>query len=104
MFIPREFAVNDAIWRVEYKWNLTHNKSRVDGLTDPVEKIVYLDRALTPEEKFSVFIHEFIHVVFTEYKLGFNAERLDYDHEEEIALEIERVLMKNFSMKWRKKR
>jgi Zn-dependent peptidase ImmA (M78 family) len=108
MMIPREFALNGSIWRVGYKWNLTYNNSRVDGLCDPVEKLILIDRSLDDESKFWVFIHEFMHAVMDENNIGHNSSdeslRLETRHEEEILLSLESELRRNFSIRWRKKR
>ena len=108
MMIPREFAINGSIWRVEYKWNLTYNKQQVDGLCMAGEKKIMIDRSLSAEDKFWTFVHEFIHAVIDENELGHNSPHEDrslvLDHEEEILLALEDELKKNFSMRWRKKR
>lgn len=108
MLIPREFAVHGSIWRVEYKWNLTHNKQAVDGLTDPKARVVYIDRSLTKEDKFWTFIHEFVHVVWMENNLGLNADdpstQLSVSLEEHLITSLEAELRGNFSMKWRRLR
>ena len=108
MMIPREFAISGSIWHVEYKWNLTYNKQRVDGLCMPGEKKIMIDRSLSVEDKFWTFIHEFIHAVIDENELGHNSPHEDrslvLDHEEEILAALESELRKNFSMRWRKKR
>lgn len=108
MMIPKAFAVNGSIWRVEYKWNLTYNKQKVDGLCAPSEKTVYIDRSLSDEEKFWTFVHEWLHAVIEENDLGHNSSekslRLSTDHEERILEALEDELRRNFSIRWRKKR
>jgi Zn-dependent peptidase ImmA (M78 family) len=101
MKVPREFAVRGSIWRVEYKWNLTYNKQHVDGLTDPVNRIVFIDRSLTKEEKYWAFIHEWLHVVLEVYEIGHNSKKISYNAEESIVSVLESELKLNFSIKWR---
>lgn len=106
MLIPREFAINGTIWRIEYKWNLTYNKSAVDGLLDPATKTIFIDRSLSKEDKWWTFVHEFIHAVLESNEIGHNSNHqpLETSHEEDIITAIESELKNNFTIKWKKAR
>ena len=104
MNVPREFAINGSIWYVEHKWGLTYNKSPVDGLCDPSTKIVYIDRSLSKEDKWWTFVHEWIHAVVEEYRIGHNHGGLTTDQEDELITTLETELKRNFSLKWKRSR
>lgn len=102
--VPTEFALGNSIWKVRYKWNLTFRNAKVDGLTDYDAKTIWLDRSMTPQERWIAFRHEYRHAVFDHAGIGFNASderlRLTSEQEEAIchALEIED---QHFNMKWK---
>lgn len=105
MRIPKEFIIRGETWRVEYKWRLTYRNSPVVGLCDPDIRTIFIDRSLSKEEKWWTFVHEFIHAVLDEYKLGINSKipyrKLLDEHEEEIIQALESEFKSNFKMKWR---
>jgi len=102
--LPHEFALGNQIWTVRYKWNLTFRNAKVDGLCDYDAKVIWLDRSLTPQERWIAFRHEYKHAVLDHAGIGFNAVderlRLSVDQEEALvaALEIED---EHFNIKWK---
>lgn len=102
MKLKKEIFIKGNLWKVEQKWNLTFRNKRVEGLCDPTSKIIFVDRSLTPDDKFLAFRHEWRHAVLHEYELGYESGRLSMKLEEEIqdALDTEEPL--TFTIKAKK--
>lgn len=106
MNIPKQLAIKDSLWNVVYKWNLMFRSQHVDGLCDYDSKTIFIDKSLSPAEKWSAFRHEYRHAVFDEFGIGFNAKdeslRLTIEQEEAIASALE-IEDKHFTIKWKRK-
>lgn len=83
-------------WRVEYKWGLQYRGALCDGLCDKENRVIYLRRELSKEEKFSTFVHEFIHAVFAELEPDID---LWPEDEETITNGLTEALLVNFKMR-----
>lgn len=103
MRIPKHFELNGYEWRVEYKWSLKDDTGvRCDGLCDPTRRVIYLDKLMTRTQKFSTFLHEFIHAVFSEAHISDSG--LFKDGAEEIACRaLELKLQEYFTIRWKRR-
>lgn len=104
MKLPKEFFIKGNLWKVAFKWRLTHRNKRVDGLLSPAERTIYIDRSLSKEDKFWTFKHEWRHAVWDSYECGFNHEQSKCaETREELmneALDIEE--RNTFNPRWKK--
>lgn len=108
MYIPKEFEINGSLWRVEYKWNLTYKKRKIDGLCEPSTRTIYIDRALSREDKWITFRHEWRHALWHEYDVGHNSsdpkKRLTTDQEEDLQAAIDAEEDSVFTIRWKKRK
>jgi hypothetical protein len=66
MKLKKEFYVKGKLWRLEYVWGLRHMDEKMDGLCVSAERIIKLERSLSKEYKFEVFLHELVHAIIFE--------------------------------------
>lgn len=106
MRIPKIFHIENFSWPVSYKWNLRYGKTKVDGLCEFDKTQVLIERSSEREEKFWIFVHEFLHATLHSYDVGQRASKraLTHDQEEHIVSAIEKELRANFKMNWKHKR
>jgi hypothetical protein len=104
MKLPKQFFIKGSLWKVAYKWNLTFKNKRVEALMSPSDKIIYIDRSLSREDKFWAFKHEWRHAVWDAYECGFNHEQSkDPLTREELMNEALDVEERNtFNPRWKK--
>ncbi len=94
MKIPRSIRIKGNKWLIKHKWNLRNSKGEeLDGECDPVNKIIFIDRACTKEEKQAAFIHEMAHAYFVEY--GLRAV-ITHDAEEMTVQMVEEMIVERF--------
>ena len=109
MRIPKEFIIKGKLWSVEYKWNLTDKDpggppQRMDGLCVVSRRVIQLDRALPKEEKWPVFLHEYVHAVLFEAHIsGLDGPAGDYI-EEVICEALADAFVTSFHVRWKRKR
>ncbi len=66
MRIPKEFRLKGHNWSVEYKWNLHDGNEKMDGLCLMTRRVIQLDRGMSRDEKWPVFLHELVHAILFE--------------------------------------
>jgi hypothetical protein len=102
MKIPKRLDVYGQSWTVQYKWNLLGDDgAHVDGLCDDKLNIIWIDRAIPPGGRFTIFIHELIHAIFHELKIGQTSVHSEV--EEIMVTGIEEYFVEKFAMRWRGK-
>jgi hypothetical protein len=102
MRIPKLFFIKENEWGVQFKWNLTYRNQKVDGLTDYTNLVIWIDRALSKEDKWKTFKHEWKHAVFDTYECGFNHSGLSLEDREEAQIRALDIEEEKFSMRWRR--
>lgn len=96
--VPKHINVYGKRWTVSYKWNLQNsNGERADGLCDTATRIIWIDRLVEKPARKSVFLHELLHAILFELKIGQTS--LNCEVEEIIVTGIEEYLIENFNMR-----
>jgi len=102
MNLKKTFPVKGKLWTLEYKWRLTDDDGNpVDGLCDPANRIIYIDRLLPKEQKFSTFIHELFHATFHEAHLGEDGG-IDGFAEEVVCSSATDTVLTLFNLRWKR--
>jgi Zn-dependent peptidase ImmA (M78 family) len=100
--IKNEFYIKGKPWKVVYKWNLREEGiGPCLGLCDFKERIIYLDRLATQEEKRMAFIHELVHAILHEAHLHEDGG-VDGFVEEAICASVADVFSRLFDFRWRR--
>lgn len=102
MKLKKEFYIKGKLWRIEYKWNLRMGDMRVDGMCEPSERIIYIDRILSKEEKWATFLHELGHAIVHEAHLNEHGG-LDGFAEEVVVESYAQALGELFTFRWKRK-
>lgn len=62
--VRSSFKIRGNAWRVKIVPNLRNDdQEKLDGLCVPDERIIYLEKSLTHEQKYYTFFHELIHAI-----------------------------------------
>lgn len=102
MKIKKEFEIKGKQWRVEYKWSLkAEDGERVKGLCDFGNRTIYLDRLLSPEDKFEILQHELVHAALYEAHLN-HTSGLDPQTEEIVCDAVVDMFNQLFTFRWKR--
>ncbi len=61
--IPKTFKLGNVKYRVEFAPNLADESSRLFGLFDPDENVIYLDEGVRDDKMGHTFCHELVHAL-----------------------------------------
>lgn len=102
MKIPASIKIKNNVWKVVYKWNIKNDQGEMlDGLCDPMKKIIYLAHGLSKADAEDSFLHEYLHAVQFEFGLH---HTLSDDMQESIAHNFADQLRQNFSLRLKKEK
>lgn len=102
MKIPKNIKIYGKNWAIDYKWNLKDDEgNNLEGLCCFEKRLITIDRLLTKEKKFSVFLHELFHAILFELKI--KQTSLSSDVEEIIVEGFADFLTSNFDIRSKKK-
>lgn len=101
MKIPSSINIKGHDYPIKFKWNLRDDDgSLCDGYVDRSNKIIYLDHAVKPKNRKSLFLHEILHALFVELNLAGNL--LSHDLEEMIVSNLETFIVDKFELRLKK--
>lgn len=100
MKIRKEFYIKGKLWSVEYRWGL-RAKEKCSGLCDFENRIIYLERSDSKEEKWSTFIHEITHAALYEAHIN-PSSGLSTESEEIVCDAMEDLLTSLFTFRWKR--
>lgn len=101
MKFPKKFMIAGDVIGIKLVDNLKDEKGEpVDGKYSSVEMIIYLDKALKPQEMAHTFFHEFFHALCDSIGTG-NCE-YSHDLEEIHADNLGKQLSKIFNFSFKK--
>lgn len=101
MKVPQQVPVKGTIYEIQYKWNLNDEGVPCLGLCDPEEKIIYIDKSLSKEDKWKTFLHELKHALIEEYNLA-KSEGIDALAEELICYMFSEWVSEMWDVRWKK--
>jgi len=105
MRIPKVFYLKGKKWCVEYKWGLRGcDDEKLDGQCIREDRIIQIERGLSKEEKWPVFLHEFIHASLFELHVTDLDGGVDGLLEEVICEGIGHILNDTFRFRWKRKK
>ena len=68
---PKTLKIKDALWEVKFVSEIEKGgKYETLGLCDPYDQIIYIRLRQTRKERFMTFLHELVHAMDHEYKIG----------------------------------
>lgn len=104
MKLKKEFLIKGHLWKVEYKWGLRSDGNLVDGLCERQERVIYLRRELSIEEKRRTFLHELIHAIISESHIITDESERESLIEEIFCEGVADVLDSLFTLRWKPKK
>lgn len=105
MRIPKSFYLKGHKWVVEYKWGLRgDDNAKLDGQCVRKDRIIQIERSLPREEKWPVFLHEFMHASLFELHVTDLDGGVDGFLEEVICEGLSRIMSDSFRIRWKRKR
>jgi len=104
MKIKKEFLIKGKLWQVEYKWGLRHEDGQLcDGLCDRANRIIWLRREASPEEKWQTFLHEVNHAIISECHIATDGDLKNELIEEIFCDAVADVMSDLFDIKWKRR-
>lgn len=101
MKIKKDLLIKGQLWTVDYKWRLTMDGVKVDGLADPNSRLILLDRLLPVDMKPVTFLHELNHAILFESHL-LEAGGITEFQAEIIAQSVAQTYLELFDLKWKR--
>ena len=102
MRIPKQINVLGKKWLIKYKWNLSDEEIKCDGLCCYRSRTIFIDRSLPKVDRPQTFLHELLHAIIYEAKLH-NADSFTVEVEEIMVETISSYIMDKFSMRLKRK-
>lgn len=104
MRIPKTIDIFGTTYTTMYKWNLTDEGEKCDGICDTAKKIIWLDRLCTTDEKKYAFFHECFHAALAETGMSTTALGRHEDVEELIVENLSKWILDHFNLRKKPKR
>lgn len=95
MRIPRKFKVRGNTWRVEYCADLVDEyDKKCDGILEHDKRLLYIEKSLNSHQRQLAYLHEWVHCVLYEHKLGVTSLTPDVEEIicEAFAEELKKIL------------
>lgn len=101
MKIPKTRNILGRRWQVKYKWNLMdENRHKCDGLCEYKTRTIWIDRAMSLEDKQQTYLHEEFHAVL--HELCFNQLDVSGDAQEVVCEGLSRWVLDTYDLRPRK--
>lgn len=80
---------------VEYRWNLTRDGEKVDGVIDQDNRKIIMDKLIPVEDKSAIFLRLFMWAVISYKVMPSQATDL-------VSEDLSNAITKNFKLRWKR--